>query len=67
MGAGDGHSGGDTVEAGLPNITGYINTRPVIGGTGVVWNMSHGALSSKVVYDEKDSSSSIGTASGSNP
>lgn len=22
MGAGDGHNGGDTVEAGLPNITG---------------------------------------------
>lgn len=25
MGAGDGHSGGDTVEAGLPNITGEMN------------------------------------------
>lgn len=25
MGAGDGHNGGDTVEAGLPNITGKMN------------------------------------------
>lgn len=25
MGAGDGHNGGDTVEAGLPNITGEMN------------------------------------------
>ena len=25
MGAGDGHNGGDTVEAGLPNITGTMN------------------------------------------
>ena len=28
MGAGDGHEGGETVEAGLPNITGYFVTRP---------------------------------------
>lgn len=25
MGAGDGHNGGDTVEAGLPNITGRVS------------------------------------------
>ena len=25
MGAGDGHNGGDSVEAGLPNITGTMN------------------------------------------
>lgn len=30
MGAGDGHEGGETVEAGLPNITGYAYTRGVV-------------------------------------
>lgn len=32
MGAGDGHKGGETVEAGLPNITGNFSSRPHMNG-----------------------------------
>ena len=32
MGAGDGHEGGETVEAGLPNIMGYFYARPHMTG-----------------------------------
>nr|DAP31325.1 MAG TPA: hypothetical protein [Caudoviricetes sp.] len=38
MGAGDGHSGGDTVEAGLPNITGEYLKRKVINSSNGVYN-----------------------------
>lgn len=33
MGAGDGHKGGETVEAGLPNITGSFYARPHLTGS----------------------------------
>lgn len=38
MGAGDGHNGGDTVEAGLPNITGEYLKRKVINSSNGVYN-----------------------------
>ena len=49
MGAGDGHNGGDTAEAGLPNIVGNIDIRSTgYVEHGLVWNMTAGAFSSSV-------------------
>lgn len=72
MGAGDGHNGGETVEAGLPNITGYINTRPTSNSdgsshAGIIWDKENGALSSKVIYDAADSSGAVSTSNKSFP
>lgn len=58
MGAGDGHKGGETVEAGLPNIAGSAIFRPYNSEykTGVIWK-STGAFSDK--KDNTDSSQGI--------
>lgn len=51
MGAGDGHEGGDTVEAGLPNITGKLSVRALksVYETGVFMTQKDGALESKAI------------------
>lgn len=83
MGAGDGHEGGETVEAGLPNIKGRLSVRALKSEyeTGVFLTQKDGALESKAIgsTDEftnlistEDSSSTHGgslaiDASGSNP
>ncbi len=51
MGAGDGHEGGETIEAGLPNITGMVTTRALKSEyeTGVFLTQGKGALKSVAV------------------
>lgn len=61
MGAGDGHEGGETVEAGLPNITGSAIFRPYgsVYKTGIIWE-STGAFSDK--KDNTERSEGIATS-----
>lgn len=61
MGAGDGHKGGETVEAGLPNITGNFSSRPHVIGTPGVGGSIVGADGKLFVHlpqasDNKDNS-----------
>lgn len=49
MGAGDGHEGGETVEAGLPDITGIFEKRRTINQNNEIYNdinATYGAFSS---------------------
>ncbi len=50
---------GNTIEAGLPNITGEFYLRPLSDGNGISWNDRHGAIESKIVANPNDSSASI--------
>lgn len=68
MGAGDGHSGGDTAEAGLPNITGMFEIRPFVnnknpdGTIGIIWDneeSSSGAFSCELRTSNNDESMSV--------
>lgn len=50
---------GNTIEAGLPNITGEFYLRPLSDGNGISWNDRHGAIESKIVANPDDASASI--------
>ena len=83
MGAGDGHEGGETVEAGLPNIMGKLSVRALksVYETGVFLTQKDGALESKAIDSIEEFTNLISTedlsnvyggslaidASGSNP
>ena len=63
MGAGDGHEGGDTVEAGLPNITGvtYFRGLGIVNNKNqsVVWDTTIGAITTNESTGEDASSYKI--------
>lgn len=50
---------GNTIEAGLPNITGEFYFRPTNDGKGISWDGTNGALTTKVVVNPNDASASI--------
>lgn len=50
---------GNTIEAGLPNITGEFYFRPLSNGNGISWDETHGAMIAKIVSNPNDSSASI--------
>lgn len=52
MGAGDGHNGGDTVEAGLPNITGSVSW--IASGYGSNNSKTYGAFTNSGYYGDGD-------------
>lgn len=56
---------GTMVEAGLPNITGAFNLRPVEGGQNVTWETDNGAV--KAVTKTGDSSNCIAKGSSNGP
>lgn len=68
MGAGDGHEGGETVEAGLPNITGEYTKRKVVNSANEVYNDTQRAQKAfKVITsDTKLNSIQLVTSSASN-
>ena len=58
---------GQTIEAGLPNITGKVWLRPLDSGDGITWDKENGAFITKVVEDPNDSSGAIAKGSGGKP
>lgn len=58
---------GQTIEAGLPNITGKVWLRPLDNGDGITWDKENGAFITKVVEDPNDSSGAIAKGSGGKP
>lgn len=58
---------GQTIEAGLPNITGKVWLRPLDNGDGITWDKEDGAFITKVVEDPNDSSGAIAKGSGGKP
>lgn len=58
---------GQTIEAGLPNITGKVWLRPIDSGDGITWDKENGAFITKVVEDPNDSSGAIAKGSGGKP
>ena len=52
MGAGDGHNGGETVEAGLPNITGSVSW--IASGYGSSNSKTYGAFTNNGYYGDGD-------------
>lgn len=58
---------GQTIESGLPNITGKVWLRPLDNGDGITWDKENGAFITKVVEDPNDSSGAIAKGSGGKP
>ena len=58
---------GQTIEAGLPNITGKVWLRPLDSGDGITWDKENGAFITKVIEDPNDSSGAIAKGSGGKP
>lgn len=58
---------GQTIEAGLPNITGKVWLRPLDSGDGITWDKENGAFITKVVEDPNDSSGAIAKGSDNKP
>ena len=58
---------GQTIESGLPNITGKVWLRPLDNGDGITWDKEIGAFITKVVEDPNDSSGAIAKGSGGKP
>lgn len=58
---------GQTIESGLPNITGKVWLRPLDNGEGITWDKENGAFMTKVVEDPNDSSGAIVKSSTAKP
>ena len=58
-GADDSHAAGNTIEAGLPNITGMAHIRPSNNNQSMVWNEQNGAIQTKIVSNPNDRSRSM--------
>lgn len=64
---GTSNGAGQTIESGLPNITGKAWLRPLDNGDGITWDKENGAFITKVVEDPNDSSGAIARGSGGKP
>ena len=64
---GTSNGAGQTIESGLPNITGKVWLRPLDNGDGITWDKENGAFITKVVEDPNDSSGAIAKGSGGKP
>lgn len=64
---GTSNGAGQTIEAGLPNITGKVWLRPLDNGDGITWDKENGAFITKVIEDPNDSSGAIAKGSGGKP
>lgn len=64
---GTSNGAGQTIESGLPNITGKVWLRPLDNGEGITWDKEIGAFITKVVEDPNDSSGAIAKGSGGKP
>ena len=58
---------GQTIESGLPNITGKVWLRPLDNGEGITWDKENGAFMTKVVEDPNDTSGAIVKSSTAKP
>ena len=58
---------GQTIESGLPNITGKVWLRPLDNGEGITWDKENGAFITKVVEDPNDTSGAIVKSSTAKP
>ena len=58
---------GQTIESGLPNITGKVWLRPLDNGEGITWDKENGAFMTKVVEDPNDISGAIAKSSTTKP
>lgn len=64
---GTSNGAGQTIESGLPNITGKVWLRPLDNGDGITWDKENGAFITKVIEDPNDSSGAIARGSGGKP
>ena len=58
---------GQTIESGLPNITGKVWLRPLDNGEGITWDKENGAFTTKVIEDPNDASGAVAKSGTAKP